>query len=71
MNTGNVAEGRHRDFVNRRCHELMEDLRRKRAVKKKERRGFSLSRHNNVVARLPQRNAVRHRDSRKAERENR
>ena len=43
----------------------------KRAADKKDRKAFKGSRHNNEVARLPQRNAARHRGSRKAARENR
>jgi len=50
---------------------VVEDLRMKRAADKKDRKAFKGSRHNNEVARLPQRNAARHRGSRKAARENR
>ena len=43
----------------------------KRAADKKDRKAFKGSRPNNEVARLSQRNAARHRDSRRAARENR
>ena len=70
-NTGNAAEVRHRDLVNRCLRKVVEDLLRKRAADKKEHRVFRVSRHNNEVARLAQRNAARHRGNRKAARENR
>ena len=70
-NTGNAVEVRHRDLVNRCLRKVVEDLLRKRAADKKEHRVFRVSRHNNEVARLAQRNAARHRGSRKAARENR
>ena len=70
-NMANVAEVRHRDFVNRCLRQVVEDLRMKRAADKKEHRVFRVSRHINEVARLAQRNAARHRGSRKAARENR
>jgi hypothetical protein len=71
VNTVNVVEARHLDFVSRQHRELMEGLRMKRAADKKGRRAFRGSRHNSEVARLAQRNAARHRGSRKAARENR
>ena len=50
---------------------MVEELRMKRAADKKDRKAFKGSRHNNELARLAQRNAARHRGSRKAARENR
>src|SRR5262249_50720063 len=69
--TNAANEVRHLQVVNRRCRELMEDHRMKRAANKKGRRAFAVNRHNSGGVRLTQRNADRQRDSPKAARENR
>jgi hypothetical protein len=70
-NTGNVAEVRHRGFVNRWLRQVVENLWMKRAADKEDRRAFKGSRHNSEVVRLAQRNVARHRGSQKGARENR
>jgi hypothetical protein len=71
VQTNTANEVRHLQVVNRRCRELMEDHRMKRAANKKDREAFKGSHHNNELARLAQQNAASHRDSPKAGRENR
>jgi hypothetical protein len=71
VKAANAAEVRRRDFVNWELRQVVEDLPMKRAADNRECRALKVSRRNNEVARLVQRNAARHRGSRKAARENR
>jgi len=68
VNTGNVAEVRRLEFVNRTLRQVVQDLRMKRG-RKKERRVSTVSRHHNELARLPEPSTARDRDNPKVERE--
>jgi hypothetical protein len=71
VNTGNVAEVRRLDFVNRQFRQVAEDLRTKRGISERECRALTLnSRHHNEPERPQESSTARHRDNRKVGREN-
>lgn len=63
LNTSNGVKAPHRHCVNRQHRELTEDPWGKRAADKKGRRAFTVSRHNNELVCLLQRNLDRQRVS--------